>query len=195
MTAATTYSLKIPNETAYSLRLTALSHGWINLDPFAWDDDAEKVSTRILLPSRKTATVAVRQQDSRRLVVKTRSSGALTEGDKSFIAGSARRILALDQDMSEAYPLALELDKSVARLLERGGGRLLKSPSLWEDAVKTLFTTNASWGFSQSMARNLIEEFGTDGALLHKAGELVSKVEAAFDGLKPHKEVGFGSAW
>jgi len=164
MTAATTCSLKIPKGTPYSLRLTALSHGWINLDPFAWDDEAETVSTRILLPSRKTATVAVRQRDSRRLAVTARSSGALTEGDKSFIAVSARRILALDQDMSEAYGLALELDKSVARLLERGGGRLLKAPSLWEDAVKTLFTTNASWGFSQSMTRNLIEEFGTDGA-------------------------------
>ncbi|MGD0089883.1 MAG: hypothetical protein ABSE73_08175 [Planctomycetota bacterium] len=164
MTAATTFSLKIPNGTAYSLKLTALSHGWINLDPFAWDDEAEAVSTRIFLPSKKTATVTVQQRDSRRLVVTARSSGPLTEGDKSCIANSARRILALDQDMSEACALALRLDKSVARLLEHGGGRLLKSPTLWEDAVKTLFTTNASWGFSQSMARNLIAEFGIDGA-------------------------------
>ncbi|MGD0090635.1 MAG: hypothetical protein ABSE73_12010 [Planctomycetota bacterium] len=41
MTAAKTFSLNIPNGTAYSLKLTALSHGWINLDPFVWDDDAE----------------------------------------------------------------------------------------------------------------------------------------------------------
>ncbi|MGD0090882.1 MAG: hypothetical protein ABSE73_13270 [Planctomycetota bacterium] len=164
MTAAMTYSLSIPNGMPYSLKLTALSHGWINLDPFAWDDEAETVSTRVLLPSGKTATITVRQQDSRRLVVRAGPSGALAKGDKSFIAGSARRILALDQDLSEAYGLALELDKSVARLLERGGGRLLKAPTLWEDAVKTLFTTNASWGFSQSMVRNLIAEFGTGGA-------------------------------
>ena len=52
MTAAMTCSLSIPKRTPYSLKLTALSHGWINLDPFAWDAETERVSTRILLPER-----------------------------------------------------------------------------------------------------------------------------------------------
>jgi len=36
-------------------------------------------------------------------------------------------------------------------ILKRGAGRLLKAPTLWEDAAKTLFTTNCTWALTLKM--------------------------------------------
>jgi 3-methyladenine DNA glycosylase/8-oxoguanine DNA glycosylase len=37
---------------------------------------------------------------------------------------------------------------------------MLRSPTFWEDAAKTLCTTNASWGHTQKMCGNLCEHLG-----------------------------------
>ena len=37
---------------------------------------------------------------------------------------------------------------------------MFRSPTYWEDAVKTLCTTNASWGYTQKMCQNLCLQLG-----------------------------------
>ena len=37
------------------------------------------------------------------------------------------------------------------QLIRKGAGRLLRSPTLWEDAAKTLFTTNCTWALTRKM--------------------------------------------
>ena len=43
----------------------------------------------------------------------------------------------------------------------RAQGRILRSPSLFEDTVKTILTTNTSWDGTKRMAAALVAEFGT----------------------------------
>ncbi len=52
-------------------------------------------------------------------------------------------------------------EKSLAALAEQGWGRLLRAPTAWEDAVKTLCTTNASWGHTRKMCDGLCEGLGS----------------------------------
>ena len=47
--------------------------------------------------------------------------------------------------------------------LSRGAGRLLRSPTVFEDAVKTLCTTNCSWSLTRAMVGRLCETLGEPG--------------------------------
>lgn len=41
-----------------------------------------------------------------------------------------------------------------------GAGRIVRSPTVFEDVVKTLCTTNCSWGATQRMVGALLEHLG-----------------------------------
>ncbi len=43
-------------------------------------------------------------------------------------------------------------------------GRLLRSPTVFEDLVKTLCTTNCSWALTKKMVSNLVEKLGEPAA-------------------------------
>ena len=49
---------------------------------------------------------------------------------------------------------------ALSTLAERGYGRMLRCATPWEDAAKTLFTTNASWGHTQRMSERFCTAFG-----------------------------------
>ena len=51
-----------------------------------------------------------------------------------------------------------------AWIARRGAGRILRAPTLFEDAVKVLATTNCTWGLTKLMVTNLIERFDRGGA-------------------------------
>ena len=53
-----------------------------------------------------------------------------------------------------------------------GRGALLRSPTLWEDVVKTICTTNVSWGNTVSMVRRLVEQLGAPYTQRHAASLL-----------------------
>src|SRR5262249_50201163 len=54
-------------------------------------------------------------------------------------------------------------DPALRRALARGGGRMLRAPTLFEDAVKMLLTTNCSWAATEGMVVRLIELAGEGG--------------------------------
>jgi 3-methyladenine DNA glycosylase/8-oxoguanine DNA glycosylase len=79
-----------------------------------------------------------------------------------------RASLALDEDLEPFRARAREIEGSdgprpVQGALGRGLGRLLRSPTVFEDAVKTLCTTNCSWGLTRSMVTRLVEDLGEQG--------------------------------
>jgi N-glycosylase/DNA lyase len=99
-----------------------------------------------------------------------------------------RTCLALDDDLAPFHLLAAEIEGRRARgearqvpdlrwALARGAGRLLRSPTVWEDAVKTLCTTNCSWSLTRVVVARLCEslgESGPDGARAFPTAEAVA---------------------
>ena len=68
--------------------------------------------------------------------------------------------LQLDEDLSELHR-RLCCDQSMNWAGRLGAGRMLRSPTAFEDAVKTLCTTNCSWSLTKVMVGKLVSEFGS----------------------------------
>jgi 3-methyladenine DNA glycosylase/8-oxoguanine DNA glycosylase len=70
--------------------------------------------------------------------------------------------LNLDRDLTPFYRIARR--RPGYRWVEAtGAGRMLVSPTVWEDMAKTLLTTNTTWGGTVRMCRRLAslgESFG-----------------------------------
>ena len=75
------------------------------------------------------------------------------------------RVLDLKADLSVFHALCREREaEGFGWIAERGAGRILRAPTLFEDAVKVLLTTNCSWGLTRVVVGNLVAAFGRDGA-------------------------------
>ena len=73
------------------------------------------------------------------------------------------RVFDLKADLSSFHSVCAG-DPRFAWVARRGAGRILRSPTAFEDAVKVLATTNCTWGLTKVMVKNLIERFDRGGA-------------------------------
>jgi 3-methyladenine DNA glycosylase/8-oxoguanine DNA glycosylase len=96
---------------------------------------------------------------------KPRSRHSLAPSDKTETARSslrdARHILRLDDDL-ETFYLATGAIRSLRGLAKQGAGRLLRSPTVFEDLVKMICTTNCSWALTLKMVTGLVENLGRE---------------------------------
>jgi 3-methyladenine DNA glycosylase/8-oxoguanine DNA glycosylase len=136
---------------------TLSSHGVADLPPNVIDEDARTLETTLALPRSRARTIRIRAG---------RQGFALVEGegiaasDAPVVTEAARHILRLDADLSGFYQAAREdpdLDWICA-----GAGRMLRSPTVFEDVVKTICTTNCTWSATVRMTTALVEHLGLE---------------------------------
>jgi len=151
-------TIKLSTPTPFNLRLTALSHGWVNLPPFSWNGDRLSWVQRGIEP--RAYQVAISQPRRRELHIEAQAATPLTLEERRALLVVVRRVLNLDLDLREFLALAKQHDRRIARLIAMGGGRLLRGTSVFEDLTKTLFTTNASWEHTVNQTAKIIERFG-----------------------------------
>jgi len=97
--------------------------------------------------------VAVSQRHPGAVIVIWRGLAAT---DAAEIATRVRRWLSADWEPEAA----IEALPDAAVLIERGGGRLLRGSSFYEDFIKTVLTINANWSATCRMAAALVREPG-----------------------------------
>ncbi len=118
------------------------------------------------------------------------SDGVLAASSRGIparsLAAAASRVFSLDLDLS-SFALSLVAEPDLLRGLERGGGRMLRAPSLFEDAVKMLLTTNCSWAATRGMVTRLIALAGSEAAAFPTAAQI-----APFSAGRLEKEVRCG---
>ena len=85
------------------------------------------------------------------------SSGA----EAAIVLRDARHILRLDDDL-DAFYLATTDDPEFSWIGEQGAGRLLRSPTVYEDLVKMICTTNCSWALTLKMVNGLVDNLGRE---------------------------------
>ena len=73
----------------------------------------------------------------------------------------ASRILRLEDDLSPFYELAAA-DPELG-WVAAGAGRMMAAPTVFEEVVKTICTTNCSWGATERMVKALVEQLGVAG--------------------------------
>jgi len=172
-------ALEIP-VSRFDLDLVVRSHGWYDLPPFSWNGEAGRLEFVFLEGERPFKVVVSARRDA--LVVRTREPG-LDGGSFTFEERTAQpswsrpsvslprlravvtRVLDLSADLSAFHALCRDrAAEGFGWIAERGAGRILRAPTLFEDAVKVLATTNCTWGLTKAMLGNLIARFGRGGA-------------------------------
>jgi N-glycosylase/DNA lyase len=154
------FQLKI--KEPYSLKLTALSHGWVNLLPFEWDEKNGRLfRTEKLSNWKYPVFFEITKKYHGNLCVKLNFDGPSLSGKVlEELIKRLNRTLCVNWDTKPLMKLADKIDWRVAKLIREGGGRLLRGTTYFEDVVKTLFTTNASWPSTRKMVKNLISAYG-----------------------------------
>ena len=130
---------------------TLLSHGVADLLPNAVAQDGTALETVLLIAG--TAWPVRVAADGPGFA--RRPAGAPADA----LATVIRHMLRLDDDLSAFYVPAAEV--ADARVGGRGRGRMPRSPTVFEDLVKTICTTNCTWSVTERMVGALVGEFGT----------------------------------
>jgi N-glycosylase/DNA lyase len=138
---------------------TLASHGVADLPPQALDEEARTLETTLPLPRGRARTIRIRAGRPGLARVEV-TAGPVSAADASVLADTARHILRLDEDLSGFYQAARE-DPDLAWATS-GAGRMLRSPTVFEDVVKTICTTNCAWSATVRMATALVTELGVE---------------------------------
>ncbi len=142
----------------FDFQRTISSHGWSDLLPFEIIDSATLIRVLELNDSAPPVTVTV-TGDKRSLNVSvTRRLGAR---DTARITRDVRHMFRLDDDMTEFYA-AISNEPDFAWIEQDGAGRLLRSPTVYEDLVKSICTTNCSWALTRKMVAGLVNNLGRE---------------------------------
>ena len=86
-------------------------------------------------------------------------TGKLTKDEQKEVTDKVTWMFGLDMDFSAFYA-ASRLEPKLAHAKKQALGRVLRSPTLFEDVIKTILTTNTLWGATKNMTRKLVDEFG-----------------------------------
>jgi 3-methyladenine DNA glycosylase/8-oxoguanine DNA glycosylase len=142
------------------LRRTLASHGVATLPPNVVDEQAWTLTTTLDLDGTPPATVVVAAGAEGHASVEL-LGGPVPVGSRPALLATLRRMLRLDEDLSGFYEqIAADEDLSWAA---SGAGRMLKSPTVFEDVVKTVCTTNCSWSATERMVGAIVGELGREG--------------------------------
>ncbi len=161
----------------FSLDLTVRSHGFWDLAPWSYDRERQLLARPLRVQSGRVIEVEVspREGDGGGLALRVTAAGRLSAAEGREARAQVRTCLALEEDLAPFYAKVYLLAGVGARpgapgagvypaalrwAADRGAGRLLRSPTVFEDAVKTLCTTNCSWALTRAMTRNLVEHLG-----------------------------------
>ena len=171
----------LPAHPPFSLSAIASSHGWIGLVPFGETEPTGGLTYVGQLDSGRVVEMAIHEAPGG---VRVETNIPLGDAESADVERKAEWMLGLSHDFSTFYALANEEPK-LAHVEAQALGRLLRSPTLFEDAVKTILTTNTSWAGTIRMVEALVSRFGAPlpSDLARRAFPSPSQVASADDEL------------
>jgi 3-methyladenine DNA glycosylase/8-oxoguanine DNA glycosylase len=162
----------------FSFQRTVLSHGWCELLPFEFDAQTWTLTRVLEMKSSAPATVRIKY---RRKSIEIESD-RLGERNRTSITRDVRHMLRLDDDMAGFYT-AVNAEPEFSWISQQGAGRLLRSPTVFEDLVKMICTTNCSWALTEIMINGLVKKLGRatrDGRKAFPAPEAMARASEKF---------------
>ena len=150
--------LTLEAPAGFDFRHTLRSHGWYDLPPF--ELAAEGVLARVLdVGEEAPVTVFVGAAGAG---LKVTAASRLGAGARARVERDVRHIFRLDDRLEEFYE-RVGGDPDFGWVARDGAGRLLRSPTVYEDLVKSVMTTNCSWSLTKKMVMGLVGALGREG--------------------------------
>lgn len=150
----------IPTSSTFSFRRTAISHGWYDLPPFELNQQHWALTRVIDLGKVRPVTVVI-SEGKRGVKVNVARAVGVRAIEK--ITRDVRHMLRLDDDMTHFY-MAVVNDPDFSWIANSGAGRLLRAPTVFEDVVKMICTTNCSWALTDKMINGLVDALGREAS-------------------------------
>ena len=145
--------LSLPTPRGFRLSAAVCSYGYFLLSPNRWLPDDQSLLRPLHLPSgRAVATRTTQPGVSKPLRIVT--PVRLTRGEVASVKRQLSRMLRLGEDLSGWRKVRPPEAK------RQGFERMFRSPTLFEDMVKTITGCNVSWRNTIAMNRKLCEHYG-----------------------------------
>ena len=151
----------------FSFKATVYSHGWSALAPFELDKESWKLHYVFTFGDKKKPVSAAIFEEDGQIVIETDARNLSARAAEKILR-DARHALRIDEDFTDFYRHT-EREKNLQWVAGKKAGRLLRSPTVYEDLVKTLCTTNCSWALTKKMVTNLVEKLGAPSKSGRKA--------------------------
>ena len=150
-------SVAVPEE--FDLWRTIYSHGWSSLPPFFIDKSSPSLLRVFELTPGKFVTARISRASDTRLRVSILARRSLSSPQRTQLVHQVKACLRLDESYTEFYRVAQSM-KEYRWIPKSGAGRMLRAPTVFEDAVKMMCTTNCSWALTELIVRNLCAKLG-----------------------------------
>ncbi|HEX8707211.1 MAG TPA: hypothetical protein VF723_03030 [Pyrinomonadaceae bacterium] len=152
--------ISIPAPRDFNFKRTAMSHGWTSLPPFEFDRQTWTIIRVLDLKGARPVTVSI---TGAKRAVKVSLARKVGQRAAASVTRDVRHMLRLDDDLGDFYG-AMAADPDFEWITRAGAGRLLRSPTVFEDLVKTICTTNCSWALTEKMVQGLVTNLGRESA-------------------------------
>lgn len=136
---------------------TLNSHGFVDLAPMRPAPDYR--SLEITVRPRRGRPRTLRIEAGRKGHAKVSVLGpAVSDALARDLTRIVRHVLRFDADLSGFY-VAASADADLSWVVS-GAGRMVQSPSVFEDVVKTICTTNCAWSATVRMVHAIVQNLG-----------------------------------
>jgi len=150
--------IQIAASADFAFDRTVRSHGWFDLPPFSYDRDGGTLAFAYIDDATESVVAVTVRAAPRGLIASVSAGGAKARRAADVV----RAVLRLDQDLAPLRA-ALAGAPELLACVNAGGGRLMRAPTVFEDVVKMLCTTNCSWGLTRVMVERLVDKAGVRG--------------------------------
>ncbi len=134
---------------------TIVSHGVAELPPNRLDEQERVLVSTLPVPGgARTVRVSAVRGKARVSLLAGRAGLRVNES----LERTVRHMLRLDEDLSGFYSVCR--DDADLGWCATGAGRMLRAPTVFEDVVKTICTTNTAWSGTRKMTRALVDGLG-----------------------------------
>jgi 3-methyladenine DNA glycosylase/8-oxoguanine DNA glycosylase len=149
--------LRGPGGEPVDLVRTLNSHGFVDLPPMRPSADYRSVELTLRTSRGRPRTVRIEAGRKGHATVSVLGP-TVSAAAAADLATVARHVLRLDADLSAFYEAA-SADPDLA-WVTTGAGRMIQSPTVFEDVVKTICTTNCTWSATTRMVHAIVQHLG-----------------------------------
>jgi len=146
-------TIRLSPPAPFQLKSVIHSHGWWRLAPFSLDEGSGMLSRVDALSDGTIVRYTVCEEGGTLLL---QVEEGLSAGQREEIQRNVARILNWELALAPFYAYLADFPE-YAWVAPRALGRKMKCPTVWEDAVKTLLTTNTTWAMTIQMVQRVAE--------------------------------------